>query len=228
MEAGGMSSESPKRAVFDCFAEVAKALGHGRRLEILELLAQGERSVETLANAAGLSIANASQHLRLMRQAGLLVSRREGKRIFYRVSDSSVLDVVAALRKVAESNLAEVRDLIRGYFDARDALEPVSRKELRRRLKDGLVTVLDVRPEDEFAAGHLPGAVNIPLRELTRRLRELPKDQEVIAYCRGPYCVLAFEAVALLRKRGFKVRRLEDGYPEWRAAGLPFEVAAGT
>jgi rhodanese-related sulfurtransferase/DNA-binding HxlR family transcriptional regulator len=223
-----MSSESPKRAVFDCFAEVAKALGHGRRLEVLELLAQGERSVETLARVAGLSIANASQHLRLMRQAGLLVSRREGKRIFYRVSDSSVLDVVAALRKVAESNLAEVRDLIRGYFDARDALEPVSRKELTRRLKDGLVTVLDVRPEDEFAAGHLPRAVNIPLRELTRRLRELPKNQEVIAYCRGPYCVLAFEAVALLRKRGFKVRRLEDGYPEWRAAGLPFEVAAGT
>lgn len=223
-----MSSESPKRAVFECFAEVAKALGHGRRLEILELLAQGERSVETLAEAAGLSIANASQHLRLMRQAGLLVSRRDGKRIFYRVSDSSVLDVVAALRKVAESNLAEVRDLIRRYFDKRDAIEPVSRKELTRRLKDGLVTVLDVRPEDEFAAGHLPRAVNIPLRELTRRLRELPKNQEVIAYCRGPYCVLAFEAVALLRKRGFKVRRLEDGYPEWRAAGLPFEVAART
>lgn len=223
-----MSSESPKRAVFDCFAEVAKALGHGRRLEILELLAQGERSVESLAGAAGLSIANASQHLRLMRQAGLLVSRRDGKRILYRVSDSSVLHAVAALRKVAERNLAEVRDLIRGYFDERDALEPVLRKELTRRLKDGLVTVLDVRPEDEFAAGHLPRAVNIPLRELTRRLRELPKNQDVIAYCRGPYCVLAFEAVALLRKRGFKVRRLEDGYPEWRAAGLPFEVAAGT
>ena len=223
-----MSSQSPKHAVFDCFAEVAKALGHGRRLEILELLAQGERSVEALADVAGLSVANASQHLRLMRQAGLLVSRRDGKRIFYRVSDASVLDMVAALRRVAESNIAEVRDLIRGYFHERDTLEPVSRKELTRRLKDGLVTVLDVRPEEEFAAAHLPQAVNIPLRDLTRRLREIPKNHEVIAYCRGPYCALAFEAVAFLRMRGFKVRRLEDGYPEWRAAGLPVELAAGT
>jgi rhodanese-related sulfurtransferase len=139
-----------------------------------------------------------------------------------------VLDMLAALRRVAEINLAEVRDLIGGYFHERDALEPVSRKELTRRLKDGLVTVLDVRPEVEFAAGHLPHAVNIPLRQLTERLRELPKNQEVIAYCRGPYCVLAFEAVAFLRKHGFKVKRLEDGYPEWRAAGLPFEAAAGT
>jgi ArsR family transcriptional regulator len=209
--------------MFDCFAEVAKALGHGRRLEILELLAQGERSVEALADRAGLSVANASQHLRLMRQAGLLVSRREGKRIFYRISDPTVLQSVAALRRVGEKNLSEVRDLIRGYFHERDALEAVSRRELARRLKDGLVTVLDVRPEDEFAAGHLPRAVNIPLRELGRRLRELPRNREVIAYCRGPYCVLAFEAVAVLRKRGFKVRRLEDGYPEWREAGLPVE-----
>lgn len=219
-----MSPQSPKHAMFDCFAEVAKALGHGRRLEILELVAQGERSVEALAGSAGLSVANASQHLRLMRQAGVLASRRNGKHIFYRVSDPSVLDMLVALRKVAENNLAEVRDLIRGYFHERDALEPVSRQKLRHRLKNGLVTVLDVRPEDEFAAGHLPRAVNIPLRELTRRLRELPKSQEVVAYCRGPYCVLAFEAVALLRERGFKVRRLEDGYPEWLAAGLPVEV----
>jgi ArsR family transcriptional regulator len=131
------------------------------------------------------------------------------------------------LRRVAEKNLGEVRDLIHGYFHRRDGLEPISRNELARRLKDGLVTVLDVRPQDEFAAGHLPRAVNIPLRNLARRLREIPKNQEVIAYCRGPYCVLAFEAVALLRKRGFKVRRLQDGYPEWRAAGLPFETAAG-
>jgi ArsR family transcriptional regulator len=219
-----MSSDSPKRAVFDGFAEVAKALGHGHRMEILELLAQSERSVEALAEAAGLSVANASQHLRLMRKAGLLVSRRNGKHILYRVSDPSVLAVTAAIRKVAESNLAEVRDVIRGYFNERDALEPVSRKELARRIKDGQVTVLDVRPENEFAAGHLPCAVNIPLRELKQRLRELPKTQDVIAYCRGPYCVLAFEAVAILRQKGFKVRRLEDGYPEWRAAGLPFET----
>lgn len=220
-----MSSENPKRTLFAGLAEVAKALGHGHRLEILELLAQGERSVEALAERAGLSIANASQHLRLMRRAGLLVSRRDGKRILYRPSDPSVLDLAAALRRVAERNLAEVREVIGGYFHERDALEPVSRRELAGRLKDGLVTVLDVRPEDEFAAGHLAGAVNIPLRELARRLREIPRSREVVAYCRGPYCVLAFEAVALLRGHGFKVRRLEDGYPEWKAAGLPVNQA---
>ena len=216
-----MSSENPKGTLFAHFAETAKALGHGRRLEILELLAQGERSVEVLAERVGLSMANTSQHLRLMRRAGLLASRRDGKRILYRLNDSSVLDLTAALQRVAERNVADVRDVIRGYFDERDALEPVSRKELSQRLKDGLVTVLDVRPEDEYAAGHLPKAINIPLRELKRRLRQIPKKREVIAYCRGPYCVLAFEAVAILRERGFKVRRLEDGFPEWKAAGLP-------
>jgi ArsR family transcriptional regulator len=218
-----MSSRSPKSAVFAGFAEVAKALGHGHRLEMLELLAQGERSVEALAERAGLSIANASQHLRLMRRAGLLASRRDGKRVLYGLSDSSVLDLTAALRRVAERNLAEVREVIGGYFHGRDALEPVSLRELARRLKDGLITVLDVRPEDEFAAGHLPRAVNIPLRELAQRLRNIPRDREAVAYCRGPYCVLAFEAVALLRERGFKARRLEDGFPEWKAAGLPVE-----
>lgn len=218
-----MSSRNPKSAVFAGFAEVAKALGHGRRLEILELLAQGERSVEALADRAGLSIANASQHLRLMRRAGLLASRRDGKRILYGLSDPSVLDLTAALRRVAERNLAEVREVVGGYFHKRDALEAVSRRELARRLTHGLVTVLDVRPEDEFAAGHLPRSLNIPLRELARRLREIPKSREIVAYCRGPYCVLAFEAVALLRERGFKARRLEDGYPEWKAAGLPVE-----
>lgn len=218
-----MSSSNPKRTVFAGFAEVAKALGHGHRLEILELLAQGDRSVDGLAERAGLSIANASQHLRLMRRAGLLASRRDGKRILYGLSDPAVLDLTAALRRVAEQNLAEVREVVSKYFKVRDALEPVSRKELARRLKDGLVTVLDVRPEDEFAAGHLPQAVNIPLRELSRRLREISTRREVVAYCRGPYCVLAFEAVALLRERGFNVRRLEDGFPEWKAAGLPVE-----
>jgi rhodanese-related sulfurtransferase/DNA-binding transcriptional ArsR family regulator len=218
-----MSSSNPKRTVFAGFAAVAKALGHGHRLEILELLAQGERSVEGLAERAGLSIANASQHLRLMRRAGLLASRRDGKRILYGLSGPTVLDLTAALRRVAEQNLAEVREIVSKYFKVRDALEPVSRKELARRLKDGLVTVLDVRPEDEFAAGHLPQAVNIPLRELSRRLREISNRREIVAYCRGPYCVLAFEAVALLRECGFKIRRLEDGFPEWKAAGLPVE-----
>ncbi|HUZ33559.1 MAG TPA: metalloregulator ArsR/SmtB family transcription factor [Xanthobacteraceae bacterium] len=216
-----MSSGNPKRAFFVGLAEIAKALGHGHRLEIVELLAQGERSVEALAERAGLSIANASQHLRLMRRAGVLVSRRDGKRILYRPSDPSVLELTAALRRVAERNAAEVRAVIGGYFRQRDALEPVTRRELARRLKDGLVTVLDVRPADEYDAGHLPKAINIPLRQLRRRLREIPKSRAVVAYCRGPYCVLAYEAVALLRDRGFKVRRLEDGFPEWKAAGLP-------
>ncbi|MDE2466317.1 MAG: ArsR family transcriptional regulator [Alphaproteobacteria bacterium] len=218
-----MSSENPKQAVLAGFAEVAKAFAHPHRLEILEQLAQGERSVEALAERVGLSIANASQHLRLMRAVGVLSSRRDGKRILYGLSDPAVLRAVAALQNLAERNSAQVRDVIGSYFHARDALEPVSRKELARRLKDGLVTVLDVRPADEYAAGHLPKAVNIPLRELKRRLREIPKNREIIAYCRGPYCVLAFEAVALLRDRGFKVRRLEDGLPEWKAAGLPIE-----
>jgi rhodanese-related sulfurtransferase/DNA-binding transcriptional ArsR family regulator len=216
-----MSSENPKRTLFSHFAETAKALGHGRRLEILELLAQGERSVEALAARAGLSVANASQHLRLMQRAGLLASRRDGKHSLYRLCDASVLELTAALQRVAERNVANVREVIRGYFHERDALEPVSRAELSRRLRDGLVTVLDVRPEDEYAAGHVPSAINIPLRELERRLRQLPKKREVVAYCRGPYCVLAFEAVAILRERGFKVRRLEGGYPEWQADGLP-------
>ena len=216
-----MSSRNPRGAVLTGLAGVAKALGHPHRLEILEHLAQGERSVEAVAACAALSIANASQHLRLMRSAGLLTSRRDGKHVLYSLSDPAVLDALAALRKVAERNSAEVREVIGSYFHARDALEPVSRKELTRRLKADLVTVLDVRPADEYAAGHLPKAVNIPLRELPRRLREIPRDREIVAYCRGPYCVLAFEAVALLRGRGFKARRLEDGYPEWRAAGLP-------
>jgi len=154
------------------------------------------------------------------------LSRTAGVSVTWRSSDPSVLALTAALRRVAERNAAEVRAIVDGYFGERDALEPVTRRELARRLKDGLVSVLDVRPADEFAAGHLPKAVNIPLRELTRRLREIPKRRTVVAYCRGPYCVLAYEAVALLRDRGFKVRRLEDGFPEWQAAGLPVERGA--
>lgn len=216
-----MSSPSPKTALFAQFAEIAKALGHAHRLTILELLAQRERSVEDLAVAARLSVANASQHLRLMRSTGLLASRRDGKQILYRVSDSAVLDLVSALHRVGERNVAEVREIVSGYFRQRDELEPVSREELSRRMRDGLVTVLDVRPEDEFDAGHLPQAINAPLHELEKRLRDLPKDREIVAYCRGHYCVFAFEAVALLRERGFRARRLEDGFPEWKAAGLP-------
>lgn len=216
-----MSSPSPKAALFAQFAEVAKALAHTHRLVILELLAQRERSVEDLATAAHLSLANASQHLRLMRRAGLLVSRRDGKQVLYRLSDPAVLDLIAALHRVGERNMAEAREIVRGYFRKRNSMEPVTREELAARMKDGLVTILDVRPEDEFEAGHLPQAINTPLRELAVRLRRMPKDREIVAYCRGQYCVFAFEAVAMLRANGFRARRLEGGFPEWKAAGLP-------
>jgi rhodanese-related sulfurtransferase/DNA-binding transcriptional ArsR family regulator len=216
-----MSTRNPKLAVFAQFAVVAKALGHANRLELLEQLAQGERAVEVLAQRTGLSIANASQHLQHMRRAGMVANRRDGKFVYYRLADDAVLDLLAALRRIAERNVAEVERLVRSYFNERDALEPVSREELLQRSRAGTITVLDVRPEDEFALGHLPGAVNIPLRALAARLSELDPAQEIVAYCRGPYCVLSYEAVAELRTRGFKVRRLEDGLPEWRAAGLP-------
>lgn len=216
-----MSSQSPKQALFVQFAAVAKTLGHAHRLELLEQVAQGERSVEVLAQRTGLSIANASQHLQQMRHVGMVANRRDGKFVYYRLADDAVLDLLAALRRIAERNVAEVERLVRSYFNDRDALEPVSREELLQRSRAGAVTVLDVRPEDEFALGHLPGAVNIPLRELEARLSELDPSLEIVAYCRGPYCVLSYEAVVVLRARGLKVCRLEDGLPEWRAAGLP-------
>jgi rhodanese-related sulfurtransferase/DNA-binding transcriptional ArsR family regulator len=219
-----MSSQSPKQALFGEFAAVAKTLGHAHRLELVEQLAQGERSVEVLARRTGLSIANASQHLQQLRRAGLVASRRSGKFVYYRLADDAVLDLLGALRGIGERNSAEVERVIRSYFDKRDSLEPVSRKELVERTRAGTVTILDVRPEDEFALGHLPGALNIPLRELEARLGEMNPEHEIVAYCRGPYCVLSYEAVAQLRARGFKARRLEDGLPEWRAAGLPIVV----
>lgn len=221
-----MSSPNPKQALFAEFAAVARALGHAHRLELLEQLAQGERSVELLAQKTGLSIANASQHLQHMRRAGIVGARREGKFVHYRLADDGVLDLLAALRKLAERNVAEVERIVRSYFDDRDSLEPVSRKELAERLRAGTVAVLDVRPEDEFALGHLPGAVNVPLRTLEARLAELDPSKEIVAYCRGAFCVLSYEAVAALRAHGFKARRLEDGFPEWRSARLPVVVGA--
>lgn len=214
-------STGPKQALYGEFALVARALGSPHRLEMLEQLAQGERGVEALAERVGLAVANASQHLQQLRRAGLVTSRREGKFVRYRLADDAVLGLMTALSDVAERNLAEVDRIQRTYFAARDSMEPVSRDELMKRMRDGLVTVLDVRPPDEFSMGHVPGAVNIPLGELEERLAQLDPDQEIVAYCRGPWCVLSFEAVAALRKRGFKVRRLQDGLPEWRAAGLP-------
>jgi ArsR family transcriptional regulator len=222
-----MSRESPKQTLFAQFAAVAKAVAHPHRLSLLEQLAQGERSVELLADRIRVSIANASQHLQHLRRAGLLTARREGKFVFYRLADDAVLDLLAAVRRIAERNSAEVDRVVRSYFRNRDNLEPVSRLELMGRLKAGLVTVLDVRPEDEFALGHLPGAINIPFGELEMRLADLDPRQEIVAYCRGPYCVMSYEAVAVLRARGFRIRRLEDGLPEWRAAGLPVDGGAG-
>jgi ArsR family transcriptional regulator len=221
-----MSSRSPKLALFDHFAAVAKSLGHAHRLEILEQLAQGERSVEVVAERAGLSIANASQHLQHLRRAGVVASRREGKFTFYRLADEAVLDVLGGLRRIAERNIAEVDRVVRSYFANRDSLEPVSREELMQRVRAGAVTVLDVRPPDEFALGHLPGAVNIPLRELEKRFAELDRSREIVAYCRSHYCVLSYEAVAKLRARGYEARRLIEGLPEWRAAG--FSVVIGS
>ncbi len=216
-----MSRRNPKLALFHQFAVVAKSLAHAHRLELLEQLAQGQRSVEVLADRTGLSVANTSQHLQQMRRAGIVSARREGRFVFYALADESVLDLMSVLRRIAEQNIAEVERVIRSYFNERDRMEPVSRQELLEQSRAGAVIVLDVRPPDEFALGHLPGAVNIPLRELEARLAELDPTQEIVAYCRGPYCVLSYEAVAALRARGFKIRRLQDGLPEWRAAGLP-------
>ena len=221
-----MSTVNPKRLLFAQFAAVARATAHEHRLELLELVAQGERSVEALAQHTGLSIANASQHLQQLRRTGLVTAKRDGKYVLYQLADDSVLYLLAALQRVAERNVAEVDRIIRTYFLQRDDLEPVSRTELMDRMKNGLVTVLDVRHEDEFALGHLPGAINVPLSRLKRRLAKLDRKTEIVAYCRGPYCVLSFEAVAQLRAKGFKARRLQDGLPEWRAAGLPVEGAA--
>jgi ArsR family transcriptional regulator len=221
-----MSRTNPKHVIYERLAEVAQALGHAHRLELLEHMAQGARSVEELARSADLTVANTSRHLQLLRHARLVEAERQGKRVYYRLAgDVEVVALLKAMGRVAERNIAEVQQVMSAFFHQRDELEAVSRAELVARLKDGLVTVLDVRPQQEYAMGHLPGALNVPLEELERRLSELPKGQEIVAYCRGPYCVLSFEAVAVLRARGYQVRRLEDGFPEWKAAGLNVEVA---
>ncbi len=221
-----MSAPGIKRQLYAQFAKVAKTLASAPRLEILELLAQRERSVEDLVAATGLPVANVSQHLQHLRRSGLTMNRREGKYIRYRLADPAVITLIGTLQELAERNHVETARTITRYFKKRDSLEPVSRAELLRRKKAGAVFVIDVRPLDEFAAGHIPGAVHLPLAELERRLAELPRDQEIVAYCRGPYCVMAFEAVARLRASGFQARRLQDGFPEWRLARLPVAVPA--
>lgn len=214
-------TKGPKQRLFGQLARVAQALASDARLELLDYLAQGERNVDELAQAAGLSIANASKHLQQLKGVGLVTPRRDGKQVFYALADDRALDAIAALRTLAESHTAEVRSLIDSYLHARDDFEPLPASELLQRADSGLVTVLDVRPPGEFAQGHIPGALNVPLDQLRSRLRTLPDNREIIAYCRGPWCVLSFEAVRQLRAAGFKARRLEEGMPEWRHAGHP-------
>jgi len=218
-----MSTETVKRELYQSIAKVAQALASGNRLQLLEFMAQGERSVDALAAMAGVTVANASQHLQALRRAGLVTARKEGQRVYYRVAGDDVVRLYDGLRAVAESRLAEVRQLVNEFLGDRGALEPVLAEELLARAKKGLVTVLDVRPREEFEAGHLPGAVNIPMDRLESELARLPKKREVVAYCRGPYCLMSFDAVLKLRQRGWKARRLNEGYPEWKAAGLPIE-----
>jgi rhodanese-related sulfurtransferase/DNA-binding HxlR family transcriptional regulator len=224
-----MSSQKASATVRAALADVAKALGHAHRVELIEQLAQGPRSVEALAERIGLNVANASQHLQHLRRTGLVSTQRDGKRVVYRLADeaeTNIVSLLGALRHVAEHTVAAMERIVTAYFRARDQLEPVAAAELLTRLRDGNAVLLDVRPEDEYGLGHLPGALNIPLRQLEQRLSELSHEHEIIAYCRGPYCVLSFEAVAALRAHGFSVRRFEAGFPEWKAAGLPIEAAA--
>ncbi|QRQ85853.1 ArsR/SmtB family transcription factor [Cupriavidus oxalaticus] len=220
-----MAQRGPKQAIYASLAGIAQAVGHPHRIELLEHIAQGPRSVDELATIAGLTFANASRHLQILRRARLVDTARQGKHVLYSLSgESEVVALLKALGCVGERNMAEVRQVMTDYFSACDALSPMSREELAEQLRAGAVTLLDVRPEHEYSLGHLPGALNIPLHELERRLSALPRDQEIVAYCRGPYCVLSFEAVAALRDKGYRVRRLVDGFPEWKAAGLEVEV----
>ncbi len=216
-----MSAITPKKKLFENFARVAKALASANRLELLEALAQGERSVDGLAQASGMSVANTSNHLRIMREGGLVQSRKEGTQVIYSLSDEKVSVLLADIRHVAERHLAEVERIVQDNFNSRDKLTPVRRDELLSLVKSGEAMVIDVRPSSEYDAGHIEGAVNIPLELLTQRLSKLPKDQEIVAYCRGPYCMMSFDAVDQLRQHGYRARRLEDGFPEWKTDHLP-------
>lgn len=217
------SRQGFKSRIYQEFARVAKALASPQRLEIVELLSQGERSVDGVARGLAVPIANASHHLQALRAAGLVEVRREGTFAHYRLADPDVFEVSRMIRTLAERHLAEVDRIVKTYVDARDELEPIGRDELLERARASDVVVLDVRPEEEFRAGHIAGAISVPVGELERRLSELPAGREIIAYCRGPYCVMAFDAVRKLRAKGRSARRLVDGFPEWRAAGLPVE-----
>ena len=211
-------------AIYEQFARVGKALSSPKRLELVDLLCQGERTVEVLAKLSSLTVGNASQHLQVLRAARLVETEKKGLYMSYRLADLAVCDLFRAMRTVAESRLAEVEQITRHFLEGREGMEPVDRESLMERANRGEVTVLDVRPIEEYLSGHIPGAISIPLQELERRLTELPRDQEIVAYCRGPYCVLAIRAVEVLRAKGFRAGRLEDGLPDWRAKGLAVAV----
>ena len=222
-----MGDRSAKDALFEALASVTKALSSGRRAEIVDLLAQGERPVDEIAVEIGQSVANTSHHLRTLARAGLLTTRRDGTRVIYGLAGDGVFDLWAAVRSVAAEHVAEVSGLADAYLGERNGLEPVNRDELARRLREGAVTVIDVRPSAEYESGHVAGARSVPVTELERRLGSLPREIEIVAYCRGPYCVYADDAVRTLARRGFSARRLEDGFPEWKRAGLPVAVRNG-
>lgn len=220
------SSRRYKTAIYQQIARVSRALASPTRLELLDLLAQGPRTVERLAGEASQGVANTSQHLKLLREARLVEAQKEGLFVTYRLAADEVSDFYRSLRALAQTRLAEMERITRDFLDSRGLLEPVDDESLIERVRDGRVVVIDVRPEEEFRAGHIPGARSIPLEELERRLGELPRRRVIVAYCRGPYCMLALDAVARLRARGMKAARLQDGVPEWRARGLPVEVGA--
>ena len=215
-----------KDALYAQFARIGHALASPKRIELLDLLGQGERTVESLADETATPIKNASAHLRVLRQARLVETRRDGTYVYYRLAGDDVFPLLRAFQQLGHAHLADVQHVVRLYLDDHDQLEPVDFRELRRLMREGDVTVLDVRPTDEFEAGHIPGAVSIPVAELKRRLRDIPKRREVIAYCRGRYCVYSLEAVQLLRKHGYRARRAHEGLPDWRAAGQPVERGA--
>lgn len=222
-------STSPKRALFRAVSTLAQACAHEHRLELLDHLAQGEQSVEALAQRTGLSVANTSQHLQLLRRAGLADTRREGRHVFYRLSDEAgVVRMVESLRTLAERQLADVQRLLATHLHPLDSFDPIDADTLKGLLETRTVTVIDVRPEDEYRAGHLPGALSVPPGTLPSHIEALPRQQRIVAYCRGPYCVMSFEAVAALRAQGFDVQRFETGFPQWKAAGLPVEVGTPT
>jgi len=223
-----MSPREFKDPLYAQFARIGHALGSPKRIELLDLLAQGEKTVEQLAEQSATPLKNASAHLRTLRHARLVETRRHGTFIYYRLADEDVGLLVRNLQEIGRRRLAEVQQIARLYLDGRDALAPVTLIELRKLIRDHGVTVIDVRPREEYEAGHIPGAISIPVPELKRRIGELPRDREVIAYCRGAYCVYSLEAVTLLRKRGYRARRAEPGLPEWRARRLPVAIGASS